>query len=125
MPMRRWARCAACSAPSSGSTESPLQSENEPTLDELLGDLVAETQDVQVRAGREYVLNGVVFAARPHASSIELRLGPEIADAAMRTPGTGQSSRGTDWILLQPNDWNEARDRLGAWYRVAWRLAQN
>jgi hypothetical protein len=90
--------------------------------DDAMEALLAETRDVKVR-GREYERGGVVFAARPTEDAIELKLGAEIADAAIRTPGTTISSRGSDWILLRPGKWSDALDRLEAWYRVAWRLA--
>jgi hypothetical protein len=92
-------------------------------LDELLAALVTETPDIKVSADGEYRRGGVVFAARAGANAVELRLGPEIADAALRTPNTGSSSRGDDWIRLQPEKWVDASDRLEAWYRVAWRIA--
>jgi hypothetical protein len=91
-------------------------------LDEVLAALLEETPDVELRRN-EYLRQGVVFAARPQPDAVELRLGAEIADAASQTPGTSASSRGADWVLLQPTDWKSARDRLEAWYRVAWRLA--
>jgi hypothetical protein len=92
------------------------------TLDDVLQTLLAETPDVKVR-GEEYERNGVVFAARTSPDSFELKLGAEIADAAVRTPSTTLSPRGDDWILLKPANWRDASDRLEAWYRVAWRLA--
>ena len=90
--------------------------------DDLLESLRAETPDVKVR-GNEFERNGVVFAARPDAKTVELRLGPDIADAAINTPGTHPSSRGGDWVALKPDNWADADDRLEAWYRVAWRMA--
>ena len=99
-----------------------MPSNRNPSLDDLLAELVTETPDVKQKSG-EFSRNGVVFAARLEPKAIELRLGPEIADAAMRTPHTGPSSRGEDWIRLEAADWADANDRLEAWYRVAWRLA--
>ncbi len=90
--------------------------------DDLLAALMAETPDVKVR-GSEFERNGVVFAARPDPKTVELRLGAEIADAAMNTPGTHASTRGNDWVALKPDNWADADDRLEAWYRVAWRMA--
>ena len=117
----RWARCAASSEPCLASIENPLPSDRA-TLDDLLAELQAETPDVKEKAG-EYSRAGVVFAARPDSNSVELRLGPDIAEAALRTPQTGASSRGEDWIRLEAVDWKDASDRLEAWYRVAWRIA--
>ena len=55
---------------------------------------------------------------------MELRLGDEIAEAAMGTPDTGPSSRGPAWVRFSPAEWDDhAFDRLEAWFRVAWRLA--
>ena len=76
-----------------------------------------------MRDGREFSRNDVVFAARPEPNAIELRLGPEIGEAALRTPHTSPSPRGEDWIRLETTDWADANDRLEAWYRVAWRIA--
>ena len=92
------------------------------TLDELLRELIAETPDVTEKRG-EYSRDGVLFAANPAPDVVEVRLGPDIAQAAMNTGNTGPSSRGQDWVRLATNDWSAAHDRLEAWYRVAWRLA--
>lgn len=92
------------------------------SLEGLLATLVAETPDVREKAG-EYARGGVVFAARVASNAVELRLGPEIADAALRTPHTSASPRGEEWLRLSTTDWAAASDRLEAWYRVAWRLA--
>ena len=92
------------------------------TLDDLLAELQAETPDVKEKAG-EYSRAGIVFAARPGLNAVEMRLGPDIAEAALRTPFTESSSRGEDWIRLEPRDWKDASDRLEAWFRVAWRIA--
>ena len=92
------------------------------TLDELLRDLLVETPDVTEKRG-EYSRDGVVFAARPTPNAVEVRLGADIAQAAMNTGHTGPSPRGDDWVRLETPDWSAAHDRLEAWYRVAWRLA--
>ena len=112
----------ASSEPSSGSTANPLPSDSV-TLDDLLGDLARETPDVKVSRDGNYRRDDVVFASRAAPNAIELRLGAEIADAANRTPHTGPSPRGEDWVRLETPNWKDVRDRLGAWYRVAWRLA--
>ena len=92
-------------------------------LDGILNGCLAETPDVEVRDGHEYLRRGVLFADRLSGGGVDLRLGADIAEAALRTSGTSPSSRGEDWITLQPDDWSTANDRLEAWYRVAWRLA--
>ena len=92
------------------------------TLDGLLNELVDDVGDVTT-SGPGFARNGVVFAARSGADAIELRLGVDIAEAAMGTADTTRSPRGDDWVLLDPRDWRGARDRLDAWFRVAWRFA--
>ena len=90
----------------------------------MLADLLDEAGDVQVLADREYARNGRPFAQRTGENVIELRLGEEIAEAALRTPDTGPSNRGPDWVRFAPQQWDEhALDRLEAWFRVAWRMA--
>ena len=95
------------------------------SLGDVLAELLDETGDVHVLANREYARNGVAFAWRSAENVIELRLGAEIAEAATRTPNTGPSTRGADWVRFSPPTWDKgATDRLGAWFRVAWRLAE-
>jgi hypothetical protein len=95
------------------------------TLGDLLADLLDETPDVAMLAGREYARGSVAFAQRTGENVIELRLGAEIADAARRTPDTSASTRGDDWVRFAPSEWDEhACDRLRAWFLVAWRLAE-
>ncbi len=96
------------------------------TLEQHLQDLVDEAGDVTVvesASGREYRRGGRPFAV-DEAGAVELRLGPDIAEAAMRTPDSGPSSRGEDWVRVAPHEWDDhALDRLEAWFRVAWRFA--
>ncbi len=96
-------------------------------LTDLVEGLAAEAGDVipkQTPNGTVYVRSGRTFAAVDHAA-IELRLMPDIAEAAMRTPSAGPSARGEEWISFAPPEWDEhATDRLDAWFRVAWRLAE-
>ena len=107
----------------SASTESPLQSE-QPSLGDVLAGLLDEAGDVSTPVDREYARGDVTFAVRPSDAVVEIRLGDEIAEAAMRTPDTGTSDRGSDWVRFAPAEWDEhAFDRLEAWFLVAWRLA--
>ncbi len=92
-------------------------------LEDLLAALLDELDDVNETERQEFARGGVIFAARSD-NAIELRLGPEIAEAARRTPDTSVSSRGDAWLRFAPKAWDEhAADRLEAWFRVAWRLA--
>ncbi len=101
-----------------------LTMEPEPTLGDILGDLIDEATDVTTPVDREYARDGVVFATRPAENVMELRLGDEIAEAAMGTPDAGPSSRGPAWVRFAPAEWDDhAYDRLEAWFRVAWRMA--
>ena len=94
------------------------------TLEARLADLTTEAADVRTTDKHELSRSGTVFAVNPSAGVVELRLGPEIAEAAQRTPDTGPSSRGEAWVSFEPRTWDEhAQDRLDAWFRVAWKLA--
>jgi hypothetical protein len=101
-----------------------LQSD-QPTLGDVLDALLDEAGDIESPVDREYARGGVTFATRPAPDVVELRLGDEIAEAARRTPDTSPSERGPAWVRFAPRDWDEhAFDRLEAWFRVAWRLAE-
>jgi hypothetical protein len=94
------------------------------TLEARLAELAAEAADVTTNDKREYARSGTVFAVNPSANVIELRLGPEIGEAAQRTPDTNVSSRGEAWVRFEPRTWDDhAQDRLDAWFRVARKLA--
>ena len=94
------------------------------TLEARLAELAAEATDIRTTDKHEYSRSGAVFAVHPSANVIELRLGAEIGEAAMRTPDVSPSSRGEAWVRFEPRDWDDhARDRLDAWFRVAWKLA--
>ena len=96
------------------------------SLGDLLAELLDETPEVTTSATREYAHNGVAFAHRTSEDAIDLRLGDEIGEAALRTPDTQPSSRGKDWVAFAPKAWDSmAVDRLRAWFRIAWRLADH
>lgn len=83
----------------------------------------AGARDAQTGDEREYA-NGDQVLAVVSRGAVDLRLGPEIAEAARRTPDTDGSARGPDWVRFAPKQWDDhASDRLEAWFRVAWRLA--
>ena len=94
---------------------------------DLLDELVGEAADVDVAStgdGFEYSRAGRAFVARSGSGLVEIRLGADIGEAALRTPDTSNSTRGSDWVLFAPHYWDEhALDRLEAWFRVAWRMA--
>jgi hypothetical protein len=95
------------------------------SLGDLLAELLDETPEVTTSATREYAHNGVAFAHRTSEDTIDLRLGDEIGEAALRTPDTRPSDRGSGWVTFTPRTWDDmAADRLRAWFRVAWRRAE-
>ncbi len=84
-----------------------------------LGGVVIETHAASTR----FVRDGA-FAVL-EATGAAFRLGPEIAEAALRTPGTAPSERGGDWIRFAPESWERFdQDRASAWFEMAWRLAE-
>ncbi|MFI5262276.1 MAG: hypothetical protein ACHQZR_06970 [Candidatus Limnocylindrales bacterium] len=71
----------------------------------------------------EYRRHGQPFAAASDASA-EVRLRPDIAAAALRTPDVQPSDRGPEWVSFSPGSLDRyALDRLTAWFDFAWRHA--
>src|SRR4051812_28931830 len=96
-------------------------------LVDAIGRIVAELDDVTLRpAGpaTEYLRGGRVFAEQ-RGAVVVLRLGSDIAEAALPPPGPGPAARGDDWIEFQPDIGQpQDMDRLRAWLTIAWRGAQ-
>jgi hypothetical protein len=95
-------------------------------LASALAALAAADPEVEVRATlgvSEYAVGGVVFAAVDgRAGSFRLR--PEIVAAALRTGGVRRSERGSQWVSLEPNQWDRyALDRATAWFELGRKLA--
>jgi hypothetical protein len=98
------------------------------TLVEVLDAAADETDGVQ--RGRDDDLTtfaagepATVFATLA-ADRAEFRLEPLVARAALRTPGTGPSSRGADWVSFAPDVVDDgAVDRAEAWFLSAHRRA--
>jgi hypothetical protein len=66
---------------------------------------------------------GTEFAALG-PNGIEVRLDRPIAAAAARTPDTGPSARGAEWIRFDPREIDgHALDRLRAWLELGYRRA--
>ena len=97
-----------------------------PTLPALVAEIV-----IELPKARSLSVDGVAtwsVGERPFAalgpSGIEVRLDPPIAAAARRTPDTGPSSRGEDWVRFSPRELDgHAVDRLRAWLELAYRRA--
>ncbi len=98
---------------------------------ESLASVVAETaselEDVERidRDGQvEFSRGGRPFAALDSDGSASFRLGPQVAQAALRTPDTHPSPRGPNWVSFRPAQLDRfARDRAEAWLEVAHRFA--
>jgi hypothetical protein len=74
-------------------------------------------------AGLEWSTGAIVFAAIS-GSRAEFRLSPPVAAAALRTPDTQKSARGSDWVVFAPAELDRhAIDRAEAWLASAWRRA--
>ena len=91
-----------------------------------LAALAAADPGVEARATlgvTEYAARGVVFAAVDgRAGSFRLR--PEIAAAALRTGSVRRSERGSQWVTLEPSQWDRyALDRATAWFDLGRKLA--
>ncbi len=95
------------------------------SLAELLAAVATEAGADSHRAGTgvEFGRAGNVFAV-VSGETVDLHLDPEIADAALNTPGTGPSSRGGAWVQLTVDAGNPHDvDRARAWFLSAWRNA--
>ena len=94
------------------------------TLRELFDELIAEAGGESTPGDTaEYLRDGQAFAVA-EADAVEVRLHPEIAEAARRTPATAASSRGPEWVRFAPPELDQhALDRAEAWFLSAWRAA--
>lgn len=96
---------------------------------ELATLLVAHAADLEgadvvtIAGGFELRLDGERFATLS-GDAVELRLRPEVAAAALRTPDVAPSPRGPGWLRFGPPILDGfARDRAAAWLESAWRFA--
>jgi hypothetical protein len=89
--------------------------------------LASEVADVLVVATpsvTEYRRGDRPFAAL-EGGVAEVRLNPEVAEAAQRTSHTTSSTRGSGWVRFEPPSVDEfVMDRAGAWFLSAWRAAE-
>jgi hypothetical protein len=96
------------------------------TLAAILEEAAAELEATQRRSisdGAEWTTGGIVFAAVGRDRA-EFRLAQPVVAAALRTPGTLRSERGSDWVAFQPVELDQhAIDRATAWLASAWRRA--
>ncbi len=97
-----------------------------PTLPALVAEIV-----VDLPKARSLAADGVVtWSVGDHAfaalgpAGIEVRLDPLIAAAARRTPDTGPSPRGEEWVRFDPRELDgHAVERLRDWLERAYRRA--
>jgi hypothetical protein len=83
------------------------------------GDLDDVTSTIDGRT-TTYQRGDAVFA-RVEGSRLDLRLPPEIGEAALRTPDT-ERGRERGWIRFTPaGNENHVTDRAAAWFQTAWR----
>jgi hypothetical protein len=100
----------------------------ETTLAGVLEEAAAELEAAERRptpAGVEWSIGGTAFAVVGRDGA-EFRLARPVVEAALRTPGTGSSRRGPDWVAFQPAELDQhAIDRATAWLASAWRRADS
>jgi hypothetical protein len=113
-------------------TDEPGSGISDLSLGEVLTEAAAGLAGVRV--GRPESAHPVVpsatWAAGPTVFATlvgdraEFRLDPRVAAAALRTPDTEPSPRGTDWIAFAPTVVDDhAVDRAEAWFLSAYRRA--
>jgi acyl dehydratase len=96
------------------------------TLAEILAAAAEELDDLTVDATdtlTTWSAGGQPFAALA-GERAEFHLDPLVARAALRTPDTLPSARGTDWVAFAPAAMDDqAIDRAEAWFLSAFRRA--
>ena len=103
---------------------------DEEVSDLTLGEVLAEAAEGFGGVNTDTVHGLTTWAAGPavfatHAGDrAEFRLDPVVAAAALRTPDTALSPRGSDWITFAPPILDDhAVDRAEAWFLSAHRRA--
>ncbi len=98
------------------------------TFSGLFEGLAQDLADVTVAdspKGTDYRRGDRIFAA-VDGGVAEVRLHPEVAEAATRTSHTTLSGRGAGWVRFDPPAVDKfALDRAGAWFLSAWRAADS
>ena len=96
------------------------------TLRDVLDAAAADLADVSggsSGASVTWAVGDTVFATLDGARA-EFRLDPLVAGAALRTPDTAPSRRGSDWVAFAPETLDDAAvDRAEAWFLSAYRRA--
>jgi acyl dehydratase len=96
------------------------------TLEVVVDDVVGDLEQVSRREDQR----ATVFERDDHTfavlagDSLDVRLDPAVAAAALRTPDTDTSPRGHGWVTFSPSLLDQmAVDRAAAWLEYAWRHA--
>jgi hypothetical protein len=96
------------------------------TLGDVLAEAAAGLPGVAARTAdelRTWAVGPAVFATLV-GDRAEFRLDPLVAGAALRTPDTAPSPRGSDWIVFAPAILDDhGVDRAEAWFLSAQRRA--
>jgi hypothetical protein len=102
----------------------------EPVADLSLDDIFAAAAEDLADVTRESAGGGATWSTGGRAfasltgSTAEFRLDPLVAGAAVRTPDTRPSERGSDWVRFSPGALDDgAVDRAEAWFLSAYRRA--
>lgn len=101
---------------------------SDPTLRETLSVAAGQagvTPAVAPDGAMEWARDANTFATLDaRGSRAAFRLDPVLATAARRTPDTGSSSRGPEWVEFEPGALDgHAIDRATAWFAAAARRA--
>lgn len=96
------------------------------TLRDVLDAAAEDLDDLRlggVGSTVSWAVGDTVFAAIDGGRA-EFRLDPLVARAALRTPYTGPSARGAEWVAFAPEILDDgAVDRAEAWFLSAYRRA--
>jgi len=99
-----------------------------PTIEALLSELATSMPGITAStAGRSrtWAVGDLPFAIL-EGETVELRLDPAVAAAAIRTPDASASGRGPEWVRYEPATLEgHDLDRLEAWFGFAQRRAAN
>jgi hypothetical protein len=92
-------------------------------IDEAAGRLPGVERRATAGGGVEWFIAGRPFAA-VQVGTVEFRLDPVVARAALGTPDTSVSGRGAEWVAFSPGELDRfAVDRAMAWLGAAHRRA--
>ena len=99
-----------------------------PDLAGLCAELASELDEVTSSSEGgvvAYARSGVEFA-RADGPTLRVRLPVDIADAARNTPDTALDPDDRGWLVFSPaSDDRHVTDRASAWFRIAWKHAQD